>query len=220
MEMFVETEARKMTIAATHTELQQHLSSLGACADAREWAAERTAQQAWEDCERPDWLLWWIVRARRDLRPRVVRLLVRELRARTLDRCRAVDRSVCAAALDAAERWVIGPSPSNAAAARSAAAAASDAAYAAASAAAARSAAAAASDAAYAAASDAAYAAAAAASSASDAAYAAADASDAAYAAAAAASSASDAEESAAWLIMIRAEFGCPPWVEAEAVTR
>ena len=40
-------------------ELQQHLEKLRACQEAREWAGERTPQQAWDECERADWLLWW-----------------------------------------------------------------------------------------------------------------------------------------------------------------
>lgn len=41
------------------TELQAHLDSIDACSDAREWAADKTVQEAWESCDRPDWLLWW-----------------------------------------------------------------------------------------------------------------------------------------------------------------
>ena len=42
-------------------ELQKHLASLGACPEAREWVGEKTAKEAWEQCERPDWLLWWAI---------------------------------------------------------------------------------------------------------------------------------------------------------------
>jgi hypothetical protein len=41
---------------------RQHLEAIGACAEAREWAGNRTARQAWEDCTNPAWLMWWIER--------------------------------------------------------------------------------------------------------------------------------------------------------------
>jgi len=42
---------------------QDYLKSVHACAEAREWAGDRTARQAWDECERADWLLWWARRA-------------------------------------------------------------------------------------------------------------------------------------------------------------
>lgn len=39
--------------------LQEHLISLDACQEAKDWAGSRTARQAWDECERADWLLWW-----------------------------------------------------------------------------------------------------------------------------------------------------------------
>ena len=48
------------------TEFQTYLKNSGACTDAREWAGERTAQRAWDECERPDWLFWWAARANVD----------------------------------------------------------------------------------------------------------------------------------------------------------
>ena len=41
------------------TEFQEYLVRIGACREARIWAGERTAQQAWDECDRADWLLWW-----------------------------------------------------------------------------------------------------------------------------------------------------------------
>lgn len=46
------------------TALDRHLWRLGACADSRAWIGERTPEQAWEECARPDWLLWWAVRTK------------------------------------------------------------------------------------------------------------------------------------------------------------
>ena len=34
------------------------LERLGACGEAREWVAARTLEQAWAECEFPDWMLW------------------------------------------------------------------------------------------------------------------------------------------------------------------
>jgi hypothetical protein len=48
------------------TEFKQHLQAIGACADAREWVGDRTAKQAWDECLRADWLLWWVARDRGD----------------------------------------------------------------------------------------------------------------------------------------------------------
>ena len=42
--------------------LRSHLIDLDACEEAREWATNKSATQAWEQCERPDWLLWWAAR--------------------------------------------------------------------------------------------------------------------------------------------------------------
>lgn len=40
-------------------ELQDTLRSLGACSEARKWAADyKTAADAWQNCRRGDWMLW------------------------------------------------------------------------------------------------------------------------------------------------------------------
>ena len=44
------------------TTFQEELRQLGACHEASEWVGERTREQAWADCERVDWLLWYAVR--------------------------------------------------------------------------------------------------------------------------------------------------------------
>lgn len=46
------------TIAKKQT-LIEHLDDIEACAEAREWVGTRTAREAWEQCERADWLLAW-----------------------------------------------------------------------------------------------------------------------------------------------------------------
>ena len=162
----------------TLTALQTHLRSMRSCTEAREWAGDRTAQEAWDETNRPEWLIWWRLKVHKNDRPALLLVIAPLLREYTLPLCRDKDRAVWARALDAAETWARDPNQKNSAAAAAASAAAS-AAYAAAASAAAYTAAAA-SAAAYAAA----YAAEAA--TASAAAYAAAYAAEAAAASAAA----------------------------------
>jgi hypothetical protein len=52
-----------MNELAIETDFQQWLRRLDACPEGRKWAAERTAEQAWDECDRGDWLLWWAARA-------------------------------------------------------------------------------------------------------------------------------------------------------------
>ncbi len=54
------------------TALFRHLRSLGACASGIDWIGERTPAQAWEECERVDWLLWWAAKANPDSGPRII----------------------------------------------------------------------------------------------------------------------------------------------------
>ena len=46
------------TTPDTPETLQTALKALGACADAREWAAGKTYAEAWAQCTNPKWLLW------------------------------------------------------------------------------------------------------------------------------------------------------------------
>lgn len=46
------------------TVLRRHLVALGACGESLVWIDGRTPKQAWEECRRPDWLLWWAVRTK------------------------------------------------------------------------------------------------------------------------------------------------------------
>ncbi len=52
----------------TADEFRRRLIELGACDDALSWAAGKTAAEAWEQCERGDWLLWWAQKENTDLR--------------------------------------------------------------------------------------------------------------------------------------------------------
>jgi hypothetical protein len=38
------------------------LTELGACSDAIDWSRSKTPQEAWDTCERADWMLWLIGR--------------------------------------------------------------------------------------------------------------------------------------------------------------
>lgn len=44
------------------TTFQAELRALGACTPAYEWAEGRTAAEAWDECPRADWLVWYAVR--------------------------------------------------------------------------------------------------------------------------------------------------------------
>lgn len=39
--------------------LSEHLSSINAPQAFQEWASGKTAQEAWDTCHRPDWMLYW-----------------------------------------------------------------------------------------------------------------------------------------------------------------
>ena len=111
------------------TEFQSYLSSVGACRDAREWASDRTAQQAWDECERSDWLIWWASKAGADKKV-LVRLACKF--ARTTLPYLKVGELRPLKAIEAAEGWCDGTvtieevrlAMNNAAAAAAAAAAA------------------------------------------------------------------------------------------------
>lgn len=45
-----------------NTTLKDELIQLGACPEAIEWVGERTFEQAWADCERADWMFWYLVK--------------------------------------------------------------------------------------------------------------------------------------------------------------
>ena len=38
--------------------MKKLLTELGACDEAVKWVGDRTLKQAWDDCERGDWMLW------------------------------------------------------------------------------------------------------------------------------------------------------------------
>lgn len=44
------------------TDFQRELAALGACDEARTWVAGQTREEAWQNCPRGDWLLWYLSR--------------------------------------------------------------------------------------------------------------------------------------------------------------
>jgi hypothetical protein len=112
--------------------LQDHLLEIGACHSACDWAGERTASEAWRETTRPDWLLWWRLKAHPEDRYKAIKLIVPLLREHTVPLARDCDRDVCERALRSAEVYADAPTPENRKAAYAAADAAHAAAYAAA----------------------------------------------------------------------------------------
>lgn len=53
---------------------RDYLIKLGACNDAVEWVGDKTRAQAWEQCVRPDWMLW-LIRKEKLLSDKHLRLL-------------------------------------------------------------------------------------------------------------------------------------------------
>jgi hypothetical protein len=45
---------------------QDSLKALNACRKAVDWVGERTARQAWDECERGDWMLWYATKLKAD----------------------------------------------------------------------------------------------------------------------------------------------------------
>jgi len=43
----------------TAEELRIDLRELGACSGAIKWAKDKSLAEAWENCDRPDWMLWY-----------------------------------------------------------------------------------------------------------------------------------------------------------------
>lgn len=104
-------------------ELNQRLIELGACEEARKWAKGKTARQAWEQCERGDWLLWWATKEKENTDFRQLTLAKARV-AKLVLHLMKDERSI--AAVEAAEKYgmgLIGVEELNAAAAAAGAAA-------------------------------------------------------------------------------------------------
>lgn len=78
----------------TQNNFKQRLLDLGACDDAVAWVGDRDEATAWRECERGDWLIWYL----------------RESRAEVTDR--QWRHIACGIAQDAVDRsWQGGPEP-------------------------------------------------------------------------------------------------------------
>ena len=125
------TNLRKVEVnLVPATALQEHLESLGAWQEAREWVGARTATETWEQCERADWLLWWAAKTEANTHQQVV--LAACACARRALRFVPEGEDRPRLAIEAAERWAAEPTKDNqrAAAAAEAAAAEAEAAWA------------------------------------------------------------------------------------------
>ena len=100
------------------TQFQEYLRGIGACLEAREWAGEKTAREAWEACDRPDWLLWW---AEKEGVPKVHFVQCAIAFARSVVHLVPQGETRPLRAIEAAEKWVLDPSEENRTAARAAA---------------------------------------------------------------------------------------------------
>ena len=111
------------------TVLAKHLHRLGACSESLIWIEGRTPKQAWEACDRADWLLWWAAKTSVNSHQQVVLAACACARLALRHVPPGEDRPQLA--IEAAERWAANPNVRSRADA-SAAAAAAYAAYAAA----------------------------------------------------------------------------------------
>lgn len=93
------------------TELQKHLVSIRVCQEAREWAGNRTPDQAWDECDSLDQLVWWKARTADDRVP-LCRWLARMWREQCEQHLpQGVTHSqTCIATM---ERWCGDPTPEN-----------------------------------------------------------------------------------------------------------
>ena len=87
--------------------LVRHLSSLGACAEARRWAKGRKAAEAWAACEQPEWMIWWAARTPANSQMAIVRAA--SACARTALEYAPLGEDRPRLAIEAAEAWADNP---------------------------------------------------------------------------------------------------------------
>ena len=49
--------------------LKEKLKEMNACQEAIDWVGNRTLKQAWDECERGDWMLWFASKSGVELQP-------------------------------------------------------------------------------------------------------------------------------------------------------
>src|SRR5207249_3862074 len=89
----------------------KHLSQLEACPEALEWAAKRSPLEAWQECERADWLLWWASQTQANTHQSIV-LAACDCARRAL-RFVPPEETRPLAAIEAAEQWAKAPTEAN-----------------------------------------------------------------------------------------------------------
>lgn len=71
-------------------EFTKYLFKIDACGPAIIWAEGKSADQAWKECHRADWMLWWLGREKVDIKKRI---LAKALCAKTVIHLMLDDRS-------------------------------------------------------------------------------------------------------------------------------
>jgi hypothetical protein len=95
--------------------VRQHLEELGACSEALTWLGERTAKQAWEECPKANWLMWWAARTPANSHTQIV-LATCQCARRALRFVPAHEHRP-QLAIEAAEQWAKKPTDAHAKAA-------------------------------------------------------------------------------------------------------
>jgi hypothetical protein len=91
------------------TKLQTELTKLRACSQAVSWCGQRTAAQAWQECDKADWLLWLAARTL----PHSLVVLAACACARTALSHVPAGEERPRLAIEAAERWAKEPTAEN-----------------------------------------------------------------------------------------------------------
>ena len=102
-------------------ELKKYLKKSGACAEALRWVGDRTLQQAWDECDRPDWMMWLYRRNNPNKKTCVkIAIYAAKLCIENYKNKYPADKRP-EEAIAAAEKWLENPSEDNARAADAAA---------------------------------------------------------------------------------------------------
>ena len=103
---------------------KEYLESMNACQEAIDWAGGKTLDEAWQTCDRPDWMLWLYGRNNPD-KTTCVKIAVFAARlVLPIWQEKYPDDKCTQQAIEAAEKWTENPSEENRQAAAMAAGAA------------------------------------------------------------------------------------------------
>jgi hypothetical protein len=87
--------------------LHTHLFDLNACQEFCKWVDGKTAREAWETCDQPDWLLWWVGHTEVNTLSDIVRCAAKI--ARAVAHLNTDTRVMTA--IESAEKWAEHPVP-------------------------------------------------------------------------------------------------------------